>query len=129
MLALAFSGCKDDDPSLPQPEPTSYTVYYSLSIFGGYNDLQMSYFSAGNSKIFKSNPKLPWEETISNFNILDSVALRAAILPIPNKTVSIEYSINITKGSGYSNLNTFTDTITAGSNPDTLYFNFVDRID
>ncbi len=129
LLALLAACDKDDPEPTPQPPSTTYNVNYSISIFGGYNNLQMWYFMPGNLKEFKSNPKLPMEMHYNNFNILDSVAVHAAVLPMPNRQLIIHYSVDITKDTSYSNFYNFSDTIVTGPNTDTLYFDYFTRID
>ncbi len=74
-------------------------MLFGMCIFGGYDSLDMSYFEANNVKRFRSDIKLPWEEAFSNYNVLDSVALRVNFTPMPNRTVTYVYDIKITKGS------------------------------
>ena len=83
----------------------------------------------GNLKEFKSNPKLPMEMHYNNFNILDSVGINIAVLPMPNRNMFVNYTIHVTKDTSYLSIYNFSDTIATGSNPDTLYFGYADRID
>lgn len=131
VIGLFWVGCKKDEVEnpAPDPQPTTYRVSYSLSIFGGYDSLEMSYFEANNVKRFKSAIKLPWEEAFSNYNILDSVALRVNFTPLPNRTVTYEYEVKITKGSEFIDGNSFSTTMNTGQNPSPILIGWVSRID
>ncbi len=124
-FGLFFTGCKDDssDPQ-PTPQPTTYTVAYSLSVFGGHDDLQISYFEANNVKRQKTNPKTPWEETFNNYNKIDSVAFRASFIPGANKTVNYEWSVKITQSSGLINEGGGSQTVVTEENPPPIYINW-----
>ncbi|MCF8366138.1 MAG: hypothetical protein K9H16_10165 [Bacteroidales bacterium] len=126
MAGLFFSGCKSDSDvkPTPNPVPVNYTVFYSLSIFGGYDSLELSYFEANNMKRTDSSPKIPWEETFYNYLAIDSVALKVSFLPLPNRTLTYEYEINITRGSEYINGTSFSATIETGENPESVLINF-----
>lgn len=126
---IFFSGCNNDsnENPTPDPQPDTYTVFYSLSVFGGYNGLELSYFEANNVKRTDTSPKIPWEATFYNYIAIDSVALRVNFLPLPNRTLTYEYEIKITKGSEYINGSSFSTTLDTGPNPDPVFINFASR--
>jgi hypothetical protein len=129
LLIFLFAACDKDDPE-PTPLPANtYNVNYSISIFGGYNQMQLWYFTPGNLKQYEVNPKLPLEEYFYNFNILDSVGLNLTVVPMPNRSMYVNYNVNITKDTSYLSIYSFSDTIVTGPNPDTLYFSYGGRID
>lgn len=121
MLLILVTACKDDDGNnpdpQPQPQPTTYNVSYELNIFGGYQNLEMSYFEANNIKRFKSNPKTPWNTSFGGFIATDSVALRVEFTPLANKNLTYEYTVKITKGSEYINGSSFSNSFSTGDNP------------
>lgn len=123
LMTILFAACDDknnDDP-VPTPVPDTYSVSYSFSVFGGYDDLQLSYFAPQETRRIKSNPKTPWSESLSNYRKLDSVALNVTLLPIANRTITYEWEVRITKGGDLIDLNQNSETETIGENPQPIY--------
>jgi hypothetical protein len=118
-------GCKEEENDNPPPAPSLYyTVTYSLSVFGGYDDLQVSYFAPREVRRIKSNPKTPWSESLSDYVKLDSVAINVSILPIANRIVNYEWEVRISKDGDLFDLNSGSASATVGENPEPIYINW-----
>lgn len=122
IAGIFLAGCGDDDENPePTPVPETYNVTYSLSVFGGYDDLQVSYFAPHDIRRIKSNPKTPWTEVFTDYRLLDSVALNITIAPLPNKTLNYDWEVRITKGGELIDLNSDSQSGTTGDNPQPVY--------
>lgn len=126
MMTLIFvSGCKEDEGDAPAPAPSFYyTVTYSLSVFGGYDDLQVSYFAPRDIRQIKSNPKTPWSDAFSDYSKLDSVALNVSIIPLANRIVNYEWEVRISKDGNLFDLNSGSASATTGENPQPIYIDW-----
>jgi hypothetical protein len=126
LMLLIFAACSDNENDDPEPAPPAdnYTVTYSFSVFGGYDDLQLSYFAPEEIRRIKSNPKTPWSESLSNYRKLDSVALNVTLFPIANRTITYEWEVRITQGGNSIDLNGSSETETFGDNPQPIYINW-----
>lgn len=119
LIIIVATACSDKDNDNPQPVPVpdTYSVSYSFSVFGGYDDLQISYFAPQEIRRIKSNPKTPWSESSSDYRILDSVALNITLLPLANRTITYEWEVRITKGGDLIDMEGESETETFGENP------------
>lgn len=79
---------KDDNPVSPLPE--TYSVDYKFQLRGSYLDLMISYYDASDQLREVSNPALPWELTLDDFEQDDSVFLHISY-KIPPAPGSVEW--------------------------------------
>ena len=126
LFTLIFlTGCNEDKDDNPQPVPSEhYSVTYSLNAFGGIGDLQISYFAPREIRRVKSNPKTPWSESLTEYWLLDSVALNVEMIPLANKTVNYEWEVRISKGGELLDLNSGSESISTGENPQPIYIDW-----
>lgn len=116
-----YVGCENDDDPEPTPTVDTYSVTYSLSVFGGYDSLEISYFFPHDQRRITTNPKTPWSETWTDYRLLDSVALNVTIFPLANRTMNYEWEVQVKKGGELINYAGDEQSSTTGENPDPVY--------
>lgn len=121
---IFISGCGNDDDPEPVPVVDTYSVTYSLSVFGGYDSLEISYFAPHGLRSVKLNPKTPWSQNLVDYRLLDSVAMNVKILPLANRILNYEWEVKITKAGDLINLNGDSESMTTGDNPEYVYIDW-----
>ncbi|NCA86114.1 MAG: hypothetical protein EOM83_11155 [Clostridia bacterium] len=123
-------GCGGDDPD-PTPDPPpldGYNVKYRLSVFGDPDSVKIWYYVPGNTLIYVSPSRTPWEAQGNVFELLDSVGMYATIYPHANRTLNYEYEISVAKGSEYLKGSSGSLSIPVGDNPFPIQIQWADIV-
>ncbi|MCX6265782.1 MAG: hypothetical protein NTW16_00280 [Bacteroidetes bacterium] len=81
------------------PVPVNYTVNYQFQVSGGYTDLKIEYYEHGLIKKELTNPSLPWQTSLSNFVLGDSLKLDISFLTVNGTAYNYSGGFTVNQGS------------------------------
>jgi hypothetical protein len=101
ITGLMISCNKNDDPT-PNPNPQEdYSVKYSLSMSGEYDDMVLIYNLPGSAKNILTSVTHPWEATLNNYKAGDTVLFDLSFKTRPFKETAFQYAVTVNKDGGY----------------------------
>lgn len=103
-------GCRKHDDDNNQPAQ-KYDVNYTLEITGNHSDLVIKYNNQNSQEQQVTNPAVPWNITISDFESGDKAYLYYSVKGLQSDTFRLHAQVDILKGSGIVGQNDTTFTI------------------